>query len=987
MIVDNQRQILYALSEKGAIEVWDIGDNSARRITRMGQSEISNSASNLIKTVDSSIFKPVVDICVLASSDYQMLCLVAVTQSGVRLYFGSSYSNLQPMPDNQSQFKLQGLGLHHVRLPPGYTPNATYGKPKNVHSTFNIGGSILMVSSPQADQDLLWSISSDPFLHTELTPMNESMRRLLAESSTTVHLDGQVWAIAEVKDKTSGTLDFPKDAKMSKKVVLLTTQGALILELLKPIDLLQQILLACHGAHHEAVKTFFEVYSEPESCATSLMLANHETYAETEISSWATQAFFRYGGEPFFISQQHIMQQQQMQGQHEAPKIFMSTPYAQTRPASAIQQNLMNQTQFANNSTFQSSMPNDMFNLKFSAKHGALYLHTARILRPIWNRKCIDSKLSSTINIQDCNELLRDLYALRAFLEANSVSGMRSMTENIATAYNSFGHSNASIVNGFSGNPLPAQQQKRDEALFEEKKSLDALVSFMKYVCEIINLWKILCEHQLHLLVTSLSMEHRQMIENCNFRDVILSRNDLCAVLILTIVNSYLSDNASVKSISEKLREVCPTLYRNEDAISHKATEILKLSKSCANDDERIENLLKALELCCQAAPKLPLSNICQQFTAAGFFEGVIKLCITFAAKLDPNDSAIHFYKNNYPVDITQIQAKNQEEFVAFTTRMKCYDEVKNMLQHVFTNINQLGDQIGNLQLHQVLNVALSTQDHLLHVAVYEWMLQNSLFVEILKIGNTSLGDFLSRSVNQSPINFDLADLLWKYYEKNGQHHSAAKILDKLATMTTESITLSKRIEYLARAVMSMRSDSIGYAVHHGEFLKDLEDKLDIAQVQKQIFDALCSGASNNSNDSVQVRDAIKALNSRLFDMSQLYSDFAESFNLWECQLSILNCSHHNEPRLINSVWSQILDNELHGASKINEKPQRLLSKVQSLANEFGVGPCFPLGKSQIYFFARHVLRISSPKDSLSNSLSFAASNLESTTRLFLMLL
>lgn len=447
-------------------------------------------------------------------------------------------------------------------------------------------------------------------------------------------------------------------------------------------------------------------------------------------------------------------------------------------------------------------------------------------------------------------------------------------------------------------------------------------------------------------MILQLKLEQRQILDGCNFRELVLYRNELCGLLIVTIINSYLNDNASVKSISEKLRDTCPTLYRNEDAVSHKATEILKLSRNCSNDDERHESLLRALDLCCQAAPKLPLPNICQQFSAAGFYDGIIQLCTLFASKLDPNESAYHYYKNNYPIDQSQIQTKDQEGFIAFTNRMKCYEEVKKMFQHVFSKLSN-GDANNepqvNHQLQHVLNKALQTSDELLHVAVYEWMLQNGLFVDILKISNTSLGDFLGRSVNQAPINIELADLLWKYYERNGQHQAAAKILDKLATMPNENVKLSKRIEYLARAVMCMRSDTIGYAVHHGEFLRDLEDKLDIAQVQKQILDAIDLVPSHI--DHMQVHEAIKALDMRLFNMSQLYSDFAENFDLWESQLTILNCSHHNEPRLINSIWSHILDNELDTSTGgATEKAQRLLSKIQSLANEFGVGPCFPLG-------------------------------------------
>lgn len=481
--------MLYVLSEKGAIEAWDLSDNAARRITRMSQNEIANAAANVIKTVDSSVFKIIVDICVLQQNEFSVLHLIAVTQSGVRLFFSAFSNNVQPMMDMQmQQYRIQNLSLQHVRLPPGYTPNATCGKPRGIHSAFYSGGSMLMISTPQPEQDILWSLSSEPFLHTELTPMTEMMRRLLAESSTMLHLDGQVWAVGEVKDKSALTLRYPlREAQQAKKVVLLTTQGAHIVELLRPANLLQQVLLASHGANHDAVKAIFEIHSEPESCATSLMLACMESTLGSEVSLWATQAFFRYGGEPFFINQQQMMQhqqqQQQQQGSPDNPRIFMSTPFAQSRPASSVQQSLMQQTQIgANNSTFLAAQQMELYNLKYSAKHGGLYLHITRILRPIWNRKCIDGNSSSTITIQDCNQILNDLFSVRAFLEANSVAGLMKVSTagGIMNPYNSFTHSN---TNGFSGSQLQQQQLKRDEAFVEEKKSLDALFIFISKSC------------------------------------------------------------------------------------------------------------------------------------------------------------------------------------------------------------------------------------------------------------------------------------------------------------------------------------------------------------------------------------------------------------------------------------------------------------------------------------------------------------------------
>lgn len=171
-----------------------------------------------------------------------------------------------------------------------------------------------------------------------------------------------------------------------------------------------------------------------------------------------------------------------MQSGSNDPRIFMSTPYA--RPASSIQQSLMQQTQFpGNNSTFQQSQQMDLFSLKYSAKHGGLYLHVSRILRPIWNRKCINAERSSTITIQDCNQILSELFAVRGFLEANSIAGLSKIvngTSNILSPYNSFLSSPHQSLNGFSGNhQMQQQQQKREEAFAEEKKSLDALVAFI----------------------------------------------------------------------------------------------------------------------------------------------------------------------------------------------------------------------------------------------------------------------------------------------------------------------------------------------------------------------------------------------------------------------------------------------------------------------------------------------------------------------------
>lgn len=94
-------------------------------------------------------------------------------------------------------------------------------------------------------------------------------------------------------------------------------------------------------------------------------------------------------------------------------------------------------------------------------------------------------------------------------------------------------------------------------------------------------------------------------------------------------------------------------------------------------------------------------------------------------------------------------------------------------------------------------------------------------------------------------------------------------------------------------------------------------------------------------------------MNYTLYNITQLYTEFAEPFDLWECKLTILNCSHHNDPLLIESVWSQILKLQLEQPGSAYEKSIRLISKVQTLAKEFSNSShCFPVA------FLAHALEL-----------------------------
>lgn len=319
-------------------------------------------------------------------------------------------------------------------------------------------------------------------------------------------------------------------------------------------------------------------------------------------------------------------------------------------------------------------------------------------------------------------------------------------------------------------------------------------------------------------------------------------------------------------------------------------------------------------------------------------------MCQTCAAKFDPNDTALKFYRGGEEQDDT-------EGIMAYSTRLECYKHIKTMLDVVYgSNRTTSSDpqlnaaEKANKDISHIVSLALQSRDSLLHNAVYEWLLSHQMLGELLGIGEPSLGQFLNNSVNKCPEDQQLADLLWKYHERNGQHLAAAKILESLASMESSRIRLQQRIDYLGKAVMCMRSDSVGYCAHNGALLKDLEDKLEIAQVQRFIHAALESlpGANNDA----RCLDAVQLLDSTLFTMTDLYTKFAEPFALWESKLKILNASHHNDPLLIELVWTRILQQELERGVGVSpeQKMGRLLAKLESLGKEYTQpGHCFPL--------------------------------------------
>uniref|UniRef100_A0A0A9XMF7 Nuclear pore complex protein Nup155 n=1 Tax=Lygus hesperus TaxID=30085 RepID=A0A0A9XMF7_LYGHE len=967
IVVDGSRNILYTLGDQGTIEAYDLGPDGSsgpskvasvrhctlESFTRVLTTRLKETGA-CPPTADVGKLTPVIALVTLSEADSPHLGVVGVTADGVRLYFSTG----SPPPHRPST-----LRLLHIRYPPPamrsgdvvpftsninnmstFQPtasassptspvspgrynnfqNATFGQNSEIlTSCYHKSGTFLFATTNVSTaEDKLWCLSPDYF----------PLKPIMSEDLQYHSLNAAAMLIGEFKTNSrvldpfsAGHILQYQQSVPSNRFVILTPQGTEVYEKLRPVDILAEILRERNGPDCEEVKHYFMELGNDQACAMALIIAcayqnqtNH-----TKLVEWATRAFFLYGGDP----------KEMIHPMHQMTHHFGSVPQSFRPNQVSTPLGGRDQMHYSPNvlgSPIGSPAPGqvDNFGIQLSSKHNALYLYLVRIIRPLWSEKCVaplhvkENKIFYTSSVTGTGvcRLTSRLLALKHFLEQNA-------------ARNDI----------FSNAPIGRDHLDRTASpgmplRIQEKSSLDALKAFIDHATQVFGLWKVLCQHQIHLVINALPQEDKNMLLVSTYRDLVLCGKDLCSSLINTVINLYLNQCASVDSLSSKLREVCPSLYKTEDATCTKVNEILMGVKDVTDSDQKFRLLRNAIQLCKEVLPHMNHSSVCKQLVQHKYYDGVIEVCRDAANKVDPHNLAGSFVaKNQRPED----QAGSK----AYLNRCNAYKDLATMLDDLFIKC-QMGnntisfDGLSPTQkvLEEVITKCLALEDEAAHMVVYDWLVTRNLQASLVKFGQPSLERYL---LHYPPDNA-LRDLLWQYHERAGNHARAAQILYQLATSRGDSIKLHQRQTYLGKAVMCMRSDGVGCAPNLGVFLHELEDMVQVARVQKQVLDKITGLASSRA----AADEAIKKLNSNLLSITELFTDFAEPFNLWECKLTILDVAGHDDQELIKNIWDEIIKEELDQCTSSSPDEQMLvvMSKVKSLGLQFTIqSPCFPV--------------------------------------------
>ncbi|XP_066949536.1 nuclear pore complex protein Nup155 isoform X2 [Macrobrachium rosenbergii] len=909
--VDDTRHILYTLSDKGTITVYDLDADGKGtcRVVSVPHNNIMNAALQAAKTVDKSNFKGVVSLCPISTYESPHIHLVVVTGTGVRLYYTTV--NIHGGPGQRPSQLL----LLHVRLPPGFAANATVYRPTKVHKALYSHGTCVLCSNESNEADTIWTMSSDQY------PYHPT----LAESQSTHAVDGYVWALADVTPQlwcsalnpptaqgTQPPLLVTQHQQAPRQLVLLSANGAHILTFQRPVDQLRQLLEEAGGAESSIIKDFFSAMTPTQACATAIILATEANNQNAQVAEWATRALFLYGANAPPAAPVSA-----------TPVFPLQTPTTYNFQPTQVSTPIIGQ-----NTTIQDTM--------FSPLHNALYLFMARILRPAWGtpvarEMLVDGKpvVVSCMNAEEFGFLGNQVELLAKFL----------LTNQGGSSVHSLSTSNTSLnITRYGGDG-------------SERASLLALRSLLGQTLEVLRLLTLLTTHNFNTITAAVQKEIREQLRGMSLRDLILSGREVCRALIMALLDRYHGDNASADAISLRLRDICPGLYRVEDAKLAKANEIILAAKASNNKIEKENGFKEAVSLCKQIGHHVNVAGISSQLASGGAYEAIVDLCLSVAGQRDPTGIALHYYKNNEP-------AEDHQGYVAFTSRMECYRVIMDQLnQLVGAGVvppsspsvpsrpgpptpppSTLPSTDATQYANQMMNLIVSSNDELANVTLYQWLVDTNRTERLLAISSPYLENFLTRSNGQAPLH----QLLWRYYERNQDYFKAAKTLLLLAEQIGDT-PVHVRVEYLSRAIMCLSSCEMNTASSYSDFMLHLEEKKSVARVQLMILDALQSDGAS--------ADVIAQLNSSLLTLTTLYEKFAEPWSLWECKLAIVHCAGHSEPQLVQLIWTKIIETELDRSlsATVETRIDILASKIKTLARIYSTNPN--------YFPLEHIIR------------------------------
>jgi len=417
--------------------------------------------------------------------------------------------------------------------------------------------------------------------------------------------------------------------------------------------------------------------------------------------------------------------------------------------------------------------------------------------------------------------------------------------------------------------------------------------------------------------------------------------------LVNVVINQQIGQQISVDTISEVLQQRCGSFCSTDDVMLYKAKENIRKAVETRNPTERQNWLGESLRLFIKGARILEfdkLREICGDYQQLSYAKGSVELPLTCARVSDPDNIGLEYWYAGSP--------PNDPRFEFCGRRLRYYDLVLDSLiifEAKSASAKASAATAGVVALDDpetvrshAYELAFSSEDEMFHSTMYDWLINRQLADELLEMRPA----FLEAHLKREPVNVQKYQLLWQFYVKDCQPLRAAEVLGTLAGSTQFDIHLDARLEYLTLAVGNAKSHPISMGGRHETaiaFLTDLEEKLDVAQVQLEIYNTLLP----HINDAAEVGQRINLLSKRLLTMSELYQEYATPFDLPTMKLLCLHVSEHRDENIVRPIWNRIFEDALDDDADPQTNGDRIIAKIVPLGQRF-----FP---SESAFPLRHI--------------------------------
>ncbi|XP_043704564.1 nuclear pore complex protein NUP155-like [Telopea speciosissima] len=749
-----------------------------------------------------------------------------------------------------------------------------------------------------------------------------------------------------------------------RRVVIFSTMGMMEVVFNRPVDILRRLLES--NTPRSILEDFFNRFGAGEAAAMCLMLAAKIVHSENLITNAVAEKAAEAFEDPRLVGM---------------PQLEGSNALSNTRTPPGG---------FSMGQVVQEAEP------IFSGAHEGLCLCSSRLLFPVWELPVMIVKggVSSAagfengvivcrLSIGSMQILESKIRSLEQFLRSRRnqrrglygcVAGLGDVTGSILYgAGSNLGLGDQSMVRNLFGaysrniESSDGGTSKRQRLPYSpaelaamEVRAMECIRQLLLRSGEALFLLQLLSQHHVTRLVQGFDASLRQALVQLTFHQLVCSEegDKLATRLISALMEYYTGSDGrgTVDDISAKLREGCPSYFKESDYKFYLAVECLERAAATADIEEK-ENLAReAFNLLTKVPESVDLSIVCKRFEDLRFYEAVVHLALQKAQAIDPAGDAFN----------EQIEASIREN--ALAQREQCYEIITNALRSLKGQAGsqrEFGSPIRPVvqpvldkasrdrYIRQIVQLGVQSPDKAFHEHLYRTMIDVGLENELLEYGGSDLVPFLQNaargsiqvvrpvsaiSSGASPMGHSgsplaanqvkYCELLARYYVLKRQHVLAAHVLLRLAERhpsdAVDAPTLEQRRQYLSNAVLQAKNASNSDALAssaRGAFdnglLDLLEGKLAVLRFQikiKEELEAIASRveASSDTSESIPddssphrnlVADAniaktaqekAKELSVDLKSITQLYNDYAVPFELWEICLEMLYFANYS---------------------------------------------------------------------------------------------